>query len=624
MKKITIIYIWLEEYRSFKNAEFNFSSKYNFHFDIEKNEITMEKNKDYIDNFFGENIDLTAIIGENGAGKTSLLELFMKFAHYEFDVNSSCILIYEDNKTFHIRIINSNKSKNNIELMNILVSQNCQKEILSSSRKLLPLEITRTIYTTETLNTSQFDMNDYMCFNNLSPASLLYSVGLGMDTSPVNDRLVKYIHRIFDMQIQFFANEKEYTKKFNINYPKYVSVKFSFIDDESLKKCYDYRSQITDTKIDVNSVEYFFLYDESILGKNLFRDKMSKAIFLNLFTSIYMVGSNDPSKLFNKIFNSLNKTMQTQQENTDFFKRLIYFLKQCGIFPSYLNLAKYLDKLTENTECFNFDEFFLIPTDKICITQSDLQTTISEFHTKYRKAINYIDFLQFSWGLSSGETLLLNIFSKLYSLTRQVKSERFLPEKEKDHTPCKNAIIMLDEAEVSFHPEWQRQYLSSLLDFIKKIFVESGTHIQLIIATHSPIILSDIPKQNTIYLKKDEYNSTIVDSNTNHSETFGANIFRLYNDSFFLKNGAVGVFADIKIINLLEMIDNYANEKKDDIQKRINIIGDHFLKHKINKMFLEKLSTPNKVLQIEEQIKDLQNQKKVLQKKADDLTGKNR
>ena len=33
------------------------------------------KNNEYLENFFGKNINVTAIVGENGSGKSNLLDL---------------------------------------------------------------------------------------------------------------------------------------------------------------------------------------------------------------------------------------------------------------------------------------------------------------------------------------------------------------------------------------------------------------------------------------------------------------------------------------------------------------------------------------------------------------------
>ncbi|WP_443477955.1 AAA family ATPase [Novosphingobium aerophilum] len=56
-----------------------------------------------------------------------------------------------------------------------------------------------------------------------------------------------------------------------------------------------------------------------------------------------------------------------------------------------------------------------------------------------------------------------------------------------------NALILIDEPETNLHPEWQAQYLDLLL---KTFDAYHGCH--YVLATHSPLILSDAPPSATI------------------------------------------------------------------------------------------------------------------------------
>jgi predicted ATPase len=60
------------------------------------------------------------------------------------------------------------------------------------------------------------------------------------------------------------------------------------------------------------------------------------------------------------------------------------------------------------------------------------------------------------------------------------------------------ALILIDEPEVSLHPEWQRKYL----DLINACFGSfSGSH--FIIATHSPLVIGDMPQENSRVISLD-------------------------------------------------------------------------------------------------------------------------
>jgi len=58
---------------------------------------------------------------------------------------------------------------------------------------------------------------------------------------------------------------------------------------------------------------------------------------------------------------------------------------------------------------------------------------------------------------------------------------------------------------MGFHPEWQRKYLNMLIEFFNKVWGEEKK-INLILASHSPFIASDLPTENVIFLGDKENN----------------------------------------------------------------------------------------------------------------------
>ena len=68
-----LVYLWVEKYKNIENQGFNFSPRFECSYDEEKEELTINENKDYV-SIFPENINVTAIVGENGSGKSSILE----------------------------------------------------------------------------------------------------------------------------------------------------------------------------------------------------------------------------------------------------------------------------------------------------------------------------------------------------------------------------------------------------------------------------------------------------------------------------------------------------------------------------------------------------------------------
>ena len=76
-----LVYLWVEEYKNIQKQGFNFSPRFNCNYDEDSNELTIDENDDYIENFFGENINVTAIVGKNGSGKSSFLDLILELVN---------------------------------------------------------------------------------------------------------------------------------------------------------------------------------------------------------------------------------------------------------------------------------------------------------------------------------------------------------------------------------------------------------------------------------------------------------------------------------------------------------------------------------------------------------------
>lgn len=144
--------------------------------------------------------------------------------------------------------------------------------------------------------------------------------------------------------------------------------------------------------------------------------------------------------------------------------------------------------------------------------------------------------------------------------------------------------ILFDEVELYFHPDLQRTFISDMIEYINKINPSHINHIRginICLATHSPFILSDIPNQNIMRLidgEPQEYIST--------DKTFGANIYDLLDNDFFMKNGFIGEFAMDKIKKILDYVsvNKYDKRNHDYFLSVVNIIGDEVIKRKLSQL----------------------------------------
>lgn len=145
--------------------------------------------------------------------------------------------------------------------------------------------------------------------------------------------------------------------------------------------------------------------------------------------------------------------------------------------------------------------------------------------------INPIPFSTFS----SGEKQKLFFQSAIIYHLKNINSIG----EEKIHYHSVNLIF--EEIELYFHPEWQRTLIFDLMRSIRTANIPNISSINMIFVTHSPYILSDIPKSNVLFLKD---GMPVYEM---HENTFGANINSLLKNGFFLPSLPIGEFAYRKI-----------------------------------------------------------------------------
>ena len=112
-----------------------------------------------------------------------------------------------------------------------------------------------------------------------------------------------------------------------------------------------------------------------------------------------------------------------------------------------------------------------------------------------------------------------------------------------------NINLVFDEAELCFHMEFQRIFINRLIKTLNGLIEKNPmTMFNVVFITHSPFLLSDILDSHLLYLEEGVFKGI------NAQKTFGANLNDLVKNSFFLKNGFIGAFAQEKIKTLVSFI----------------------------------------------------------------------
>lgn len=184
--------------------------------------------------------------------------------------------------------------------------------------------------------------------------------------------------------------------------------------------------------------------------------------------------------------------------------------------------------------------------------------------------------------LSSGERQYLYTFSTFIYHILNV-----LSIKSTNRVRYRRLNLILDEVEICFHPEYQRRFIDELIGYIDRMHMNTYASINIIIATHSPFILSDIMEENILYLKDGKTASKRED----YKKPFCSNICDLLYQSFFLEEGFFGEYSRKKVKHVLRILSHnkmLSKSQIDYIKALAPNIGDDFLLMHIKQLMAKK------------------------------------
>ncbi|MDJ1482451.1 AAA family ATPase [Cytophagaceae bacterium YF14B1] len=602
--------MWVENHINFKEQGFTFGGE--FQISTSNNEklitLSISDNPHYFPYEFGGVItSVTAILGENGVGKSNLLDLLRHILTNQAEIGEDWIAIFKNELKDEIIPIHS-LDKYKVEINGKLNRYRCLKpkkirrnhnifdEPLSANIDFL--NQTRLIYYSPILDFRNYSLPIINKFEfNISSNFLLYNDKDGnYDIDPVIMHRRKNIERQYDFLFSAFGlgiknkrkkKEIDHTE-LDINIPEHVQIIFTrqkFNEDNLSLETRDllkwFRNKIGIAYGKVNSMP------------NEAHEKLSidflYSFLLSLFSSLAL-RQDISQKILTLNFHSF-KGVEFQDIALEFFEKQKVISK--NIVVPFIEEVLAIIRST--------------PFEKINIQDCSLSIPFDEAfeiwraHNRYLqflKKSEYSSFINLDWrDLSSGEKLMLDIFARLYEVysnnIQACKSIKFV-------------YILLDEGEVGFHPQWQKEYLNRLSSFFRYRFQHK---FQLIITSHSPFVASDLPKSNIIFLQKmEDARLSVVCSMSKQEETFCANIHTLLSDAFFLRDGLIGALANEKVQRLIDWLNNKSNDAFDPVSAKalINIIGEHIIKQKLLEMYNNKMGIDADIERAEEEIKKLQ------------------
>ncbi|WP_261304010.1 AAA family ATPase [Paenibacillus andongensis] len=592
-------FIWIDQFKGIKEQGLNLNSQIKIDFDKVRGNLNITNNTLYIPNFFSVNNlensrysqlakieNICAIVGENGTGKTTILDYIKMIFSSEY-YNTKGILVLEflfDNELrkciFHHKDIQI-KSGNYKEYGFNLYTYEQARELFSFIEK-----DTSIIYFSNIFDSKREVEGG--CLINLSTNYLL------INQNGFSDNVTLYRTKEIEWQVNFFVRAGSLLRsKVPFNAPDFLTI--NFIDSGWYKE---------NTLFNISReplIPQLFSKFVDNLNNDFNLEQFPKQLAFATLRHIYveLIRSDLEEKLHNVLAEAAKNFKPGPSRNNaeivfDFLKSFENHLG--SLHKQYRSTETETKKLLSLIQGLNKFIYSILKAHKsgeISIDRNGSvkialkEAILADLLRNYGKSVSVDEYLTFDWReLSSGQKAYLTIFSRFYNIINR-----------RGNILGGNVLILLDEAEVYLHPQWQKELLRNIIDFFSIAFRKRNSNkqkrLQIIMTSNSPFIVSDLPNTNIIFLK-DNNGETVVSYGLDElPQTFASNINGLLAHTFFLKDGVIGSFAKDKINEIIHLLINGTDAeikiKKNFIDKSIRIIGEPLIKNKLFQMLEERM-----------------------------------
>lgn len=594
-----LVYLYINNhYEEHKNSilndsNFNFSPKFNCKY---KNKCLEIIGKNYIDNFFeNKKMNFTVIVGANGSGKSTILKTILEDGFGTSDYKKN------DDDFKYIKILYD--SSNNTIFINSNI-RNIEK---------------KTLIKNFSGNRSFNEENDIFYYYYSQNYDLAYQWDTPNNGFAYYDTQKVFIepnknNNILNLEIEkekslkkiiFSMNEKYIygidTKKFATPFlMNYEAIDTRLVDKEILEK---YRDD--DENNILSKIDNLFINSQGDINIRSLLVAYNIIYFYKLTRPYNQeIGKKDILNLnFDNLFEYKSyciEYIKLIKKNEQLYKKHEYSYDKNLYLSEVKKVNDLFKKLDIDNNFFidvNFDSgtatFYLKENQSFQEEEIDVLINLPRFLVPNIMFHGYINYEE----LSTGEKSLLDLIYSLKSIIFQ-----------RLKLNAKSIFILLDEIESFLNPQWQKKVIFYLVNFFKN----NDISLHFIMTTHSPFLLSDLPKENIIFLEKGKQAYPFE-----NGQTFGANIHTLLSHGFFMEGGLMGEFAKGKITEIIEILkkEQLSEDEIKTCKHIISIIGEPILQKTLEHQLSGKLN-PN-----ETELQKLEREQKEIQAKIDKLKG---
>lgn len=582
-----LLYVYIKKIdRCFENQSFNFSNDYHVEYDIKNKKLKITKNdNNVLKDFFSPKIkSINLVVGKNGSGKTTLFDLLglKKVDRYNlFNLNNNndgWFALYKCNNeaSFYVEGFNPDLLFINQELIN--------EQLIN------PLYAVHFYY-----DFNRMELCDKFFANSNTHINLPF---LFYNKEITNSLLLLNPKLINSGEDPSYLINRKYIKNGNLADLYYLASNnynfFKEIESKNLKILIAFSKKMGKTvpiQFDVIFKNKFNHeeYDDLVI-KDRYRYRLFKEV---VYAGYELIENSEKKTDYIAEINNVNANLMILEKINQMCAIACKYIKKYSYsFISYSYLDELCHNISQLPEYYLNYQYLAINEKEddylgieISLTETFNQNVyeILRLYELLSGRLNF-DYLKqifqvhLNHQISEGELGLINTYSGIYyALTNEYKNQ-------------KSAIILLDEPDKSFHPMWIASFIDNLIKLVESI--DNEMTYQFIISTHSPFMLSDVPKEAIMCIDIVDHHRIVSQAKT----SFASNYYDIIKDTFFLKD-SVGTFAKRKINEIIEEINNLnSNTNQETITKLtnlINIIDDPYLKNTLSLQLNKKIAKFN-------------------------------
>lgn len=596
-----LIALWVEDFMRVQNTGFNFGSELTFDFEFDADNgalsIASRNTPEYFDLFSAYGIlNITGVVGTNGAGKTTLLKILNTLYSRKPLMKHVVTIWKEENGSFIINdyinedsFFNRNPLKILLDEFGPLSHDALDKKQVKIITKRSPFRELDLIFYSN-LYSSQND--NYLGTDNPLNRSVDYQTIKSLNA----DRLQKYVESynqkeerkvLFNDEsynplamyhydkigrlINFLAaadDDLELHFKNDIKFPSTVSV---WLNESIPERVFQVAEKSIHNFSKVKEIyEWCFTSNANEKEpKQKFKNALSYTLFFFSFYNDSFKKSKEGGSLtdIENFFNRLEKNESVFETIKDFMlaQKSQRADEQIDMIR---NVLFSLDTLLENIDV-QYENYAAGKLYELSINKQlwDFLSKILEITDFYGEAPLTLSLTPFS----AGENAILGQFSEFYEALKHVNTS--------------NSLVIIDEGELYLHPEWQRKYINALFLFFEYYARKRDISFQIIVTSHSPFIVSDLPKFNLVFMDKDANGFTVVEQAQEQKPTLGGNVFELFQDGFYMTE-FIGEFAFNKINDAISFLNGADSSFKtlNEVERFVLLIGESIIRRELQRV----------------------------------------